>query len=67
MRVAAESLLAAGPIVLAAIRTFPRARRLATGAGNATARTELACAIARDHAAALLAMLIYVVTQLAGL
>jgi len=66
-RFLAESSLAVGPIALALIRTFPCARRLATGEGDVTTRTELARAIARDHAAALPAMIIYVVSQVARL
>jgi hypothetical protein len=64
-RFAVESSLAVGPIVLATMRTFPCARRLATGEGNVAARTKLASAIARDHGVALPAMLVYVATQLA--
>lgn len=67
MRLALESSLAAGPIVLARVRTFPRARRLALGEGDAAIRVELARSIARDHAVALPAMLAYVLIQLARL
>jgi hypothetical protein len=59
-----ESSLAVGPISLAMIRTFPRARRLATGGGDAATRTEIARSIARDHAVCLPSMFAYVVTQL---
>jgi hypothetical protein len=65
VRFVLESSLAAGPIVLAVLRTFPHARRFATGGGDVTARAELARCIARDHIVALPAMLTYVVMQLA--
>ena len=66
-RFAIEGSLAAGPILLAGIRTFPCARRLAAGEGDAATRTEAARSIARDHALALPAMLAFVLTELARL
>lgn len=61
-RFALESSLAVGPIAVAALRTFPRARRL--GDGDSATRAELARAIARDHMVLLPAMLVYVGIQL---
>jgi hypothetical protein len=66
-RFAARAVLAAAPITLALSRTFPKARRLGTGLGDAAARTDLACEIASDHLLALPAMLAYVTLELGRL
>lgn len=64
-QVAIEASLAVGPIALAIFRTFPSARRLAAGEGDAKSRTARACTIAVDHLVALVGMGAYLAVQIA--
>jgi hypothetical protein len=59
-------VLALLPITLGLLRTFPRAKRLATGEGDVALRVALARNIAREHLLALAAMTAYLGARIAG-
>jgi hypothetical protein len=59
--VAVSTLLAGGPILLAATHTVPNAVRLGSRSGSPGARTALARSIWRDHLACAVSMLAFLV------
>jgi hypothetical protein len=58
--------LALLPIAIALLRTFPNAKRFASGEGAPAARAGLARSIARDHLLALASMAAYLSARIAG-